>query len=86
MGLLDGKGNALSKDLAGETGNKQMLSLRGKTESLYLIKWCCMAYLILIKLSFKYNSEKTLIHNLLSVFYKKAEKCFSISRLFLSIV
>lgn len=30
MGLTDGKGYALSKDLAAETKNKQMLSLTGK--------------------------------------------------------
>jgi len=45
-----------------------------------------MAYLMLIKMIFKHNSERALIRNLPYVFYKKAEKCFCISRLFPSIV
>lgn len=42
-----------------------------KTESLCLIRRCCMAYWILIKFTFKHNSNRALIHNLPCVFYKK---------------
>lgn len=68
------------------TGNKQVIITRRKTENLCLFKRCCRAYLILKKNILKHNSDRALIHNLLYVFYKKAEKCFCISRLFPSIV
>lgn len=45
-----------------------------KTESLCLIRRCCMASWILIKFTFKRNSNRALIHNLPCVFYKKTEK------------